>query len=81
MAMSGLSKFFVNREARGLKNFQAIRKHLSTLPREEIQAALVRLMGRDRTSYTFDEILGICSRNHLTIQRQERSMRFIFPQS
>ena len=186
MAMSGLAKYFVNREARGLKNFQALRKYLSTLPMEEIHAALeigcgigtvsaslvqnyplsawgtdydpgqidaarhfypeterlhfqvedaasfsfgdstfalvitqnvlhhvpqwekaigeiarvmrpggyclyddfvipaglkalVRRMGRDRTPYTFDEILGTCSRNHLTIQRQERSMRFIFP--
>jgi len=38
--MSGLAKFFVNRETRGLNNFQAIRKHLSTLPMEKIQASL-----------------------------------------
>ena len=40
MAMSGLAKYFVNREARDLKNFQALQKHLSTPPMDKIQASL-----------------------------------------
>ena len=59
MVMSRLSKFFVNREARGRQNFQAVQQYLSALPAKDIRSTLEIGCGIGTVSALLAESYGL----------------------